>query len=582
METADFPAPSAAFLSKEADTIADDLATPVEPQGDRLDCKYINTSTIRFPVKSMPGNVVAALPSIRRHLPGSMAAYLGMPTANSLSQPAALSLDGSIDWPDIYQYLEGQVYDMDVARTLAGLYRSYCIDVIDAFRKCKEKPFFAHHSAFNGKMTVPVSKVFSMPCLAPWIQEFDMQMYKQIVRFIAPLALQNVPDVVWEVFDKIGSKLVSHLISAFEEKCPVPVIVAKIIPAQRFVNVLKKLQGANAATQQLNHMLEDPQQRTQMWLDLMSISDPEQLLEESMPAPESVGRVRGMLKNDMRPLVNPVDGTLVHQAETDPASAYVAFLNEESNIDFGILPPELSDDPSSLLERWVNWLEHLPRLFHGHHPQCMVNWHTRLWRSIMSQMGRGGARSYQSWWYMESFTTQMLDWMTHMQGLLLDLETQQAADEQEQEKRKESLAQTNDLSSGMKRKRTEEDAGLDMKVEAGQGAHAPKKVALHTKSSPTLPPTRPAGESATTIDDDATDADLDELRHGGPLDLPSFHTGLTSPVKGRVPGPHDDSGIDLGLDVDVEGEKEARRFNKKDWFLSSDPVDAAMGLGVLA
>ena len=582
METADFPAPSAAFLSKEVDAVTEERPTPVEPQGDRLDCKYINTSTIRFPVKSMPGNVVAALPSIRRHLPGSMAAYLGMPTVNSLSQPAALSQDGSIDWPDIYQYLEGQVYDTDVARTLAGLYRSYCIDVIDAFRKCKEKPFFNHHSAFNGKMTVPVSKVFSMPCLAPWIQECDMQMYKQIVRFIAPLALQNVPDVVWNVFDRIGSKLVSHLISAFEEKCPVPVIVAKIIPAQRFVNILKKLKGANAATQQLNQMLEDPQQRTQMWLDLMAILDPEQLLEDSMPAPESIRGVRGMLKHDMRPLVDPVDDALVHAAEDDPTSAYVNFLNDESNTEFGILLPELSDDPSSLLERWVSWLEHLPQLFKGHHPQCMVNWHTRLWRSIMTQMGRGGAHSYQSWWYMESFTTQMLDWMTQMQGLLLDSETQQAADEQEQEKRKESQAQTTNPVSGMKRKRTEEDVGLDTKAQAEQIAHASKKIALHTKSSPTLPPTRLAGEAAPTIDDDATDADLDELRHGGPLDLPSYHTGLTSPVKGRVTGPHDDSGIDLGLDVDVEGEKEARRFNKKDWFLSSDPVDPAMGLGVLA
>ncbi|KAJ9612421.1 hypothetical protein H2200_004018 [Cladophialophora chaetospira] len=581
METADFPAPSAAFLSKEAGTALDETPTLAEPQTDRLDCKYINTPTIRFSAKSMPGNVVAALPSIRRHLPGSMATYLGMPTTNSLSQSATSSQDTPIDFPDIHQYLDGEIYDAAIANALFHLYRSYCIDVIDAFRKCKEKPFFNHHSAFNGKMTVPVSKVFSMPCLAPWIQECDMRMYKQIVRFIAPLALQNVPDVVWNVFDRVGSKLVGHLISAFEEKCPVHVIVAKIVPAQRFVSVLKKLKGANAATLQLNQMLEDPQQRTQMWLDLMAIVDPEQLLEDSMPAPENIGKVRGMLKHDMRPLVDPVDDVLVRAAEDDPTSAYVNLLNDDATADFGILLQEAADDPNSLLERWVSWLEHLPQLFEGHHPQCMVDWHTRMWRSIMTQMGRGGARSYQSWWFMESFTTQMLDWMTQMEGLLLDAQMQQIADEREQEKRKECQAQPDDSFRAMKRKRTEEDVELDTKAQVEQNARAPKKVAVATISSPTLPPTRAVDEATAAIDDDATDADLDELRHGGPLDLPSFHTGLTSPVKGRVPGPHDDSGIDLGLDVDVEGEKEARRFNKKDWFLSSDPADP-VGLGVMA
>ncbi len=67
------------------------------------------------------------------------------------------------------------------------------------------------------------------------------------------------------------------------------------------------------------------------------------------------------------------------------------------------------------------------------------------------------------------------------------------------------------------------------------------------------------------------------------MDLPSFHTGLSSPVKQQRGGHvHDDSGIDLGLDVDTEAEKEARKFNKRDWLLSSDPADAPMGLGVLA
>ncbi|EXJ80455.1 hypothetical protein A1O1_08600 [Capronia coronata CBS 617.96] len=582
VETAEFPAPSAGFLTRETAEPEEVVPEPARPHIQKLDCKYINTPTIRLPIKTLPTNVVAALPSIRPNLPASMATYLAMPTIDSLSQVSTSSQEAPIEFPDIFAYLEGTNYDVSIAKALFHLYRSYCIDVIDAFRKCKEKPFFNHHSAFNGKMTVPVSKLFSMECLAPWIQECDMRMYKQIVRFIAPLAVQNVPDVVWNVFDRIGSRLVSHLISAFEEKCPVHVVVAKTVPAARFAHLLKKLKGANAATLQLSRMLEDPQQRTQMWLDLMAMVDPERLLEESMPPPESLEKIRGVLKYDMRPLVFPVDGELVRAAEDDTTSAYANILKETSDRDGGLLPPDSDDQPSPLLEKWINWLERLPNLFEGHHPQCMVDWHSRFWSSVMMQMGQNGAHSYQSWWFVESFATQMLGWMTQMEGLLMDEESQKLADEREQEKSAEIQLHLGPSTHGVKRKRAEEDVEGDEKAAAEIGTHQPKKQEKATKSSPSLPPARREEQTTQEVDDDETDAELDELRRGGPLDLPSFHTGLSSPVK-RQPGPqaHDDSGIDLGLDIDAEAEKEAKKFNKRDWLLSSDPVDSPIGLGVL-
>ncbi|KAJ4524187.1 hypothetical protein HRR83_002307 [Exophiala dermatitidis] len=587
VETADFPAPSAAFLPQESAGTEEVEPQPTKPQLQKLDCKYINTPTIRLPYRRMPANVVAALPSVRPNLPASMATYLGMPTLDSLSQVSSSSQDAPVEFPDIFPYLEGVNYDASIAKALFHLYRSYCIDVIDAFRKCKEKPFFNHHSAFNGKMTVPVSKLFSMACLAPWIQECDMRMYKQIVRFIAPLAVQNVPDVVWNVFDRIGSRLVSHLISAFEEKCPVHVVVAKTVPAARFANLLKKLKGANAATLQLSRMLEDPQQRTQMWLDLMAMVEPERMLEESMPPPESLERIEGVLKHDMRPLVLPVDGELVRAAEEDPTSAYANFLSDNSGYGQGLLPLDSNEQPTPLLEKWINWLERLPQLFEGHHPQCMIDWHSRFWSSLMMQMGQNGAHSYQSWWFVESFTTQMLCWMTQMEGLLMDEESQKLADEREQEKSREiePHLSTSSLGRSLKRKRAEDDiegeANTTPELEV---VHQTKKLETSHESASTLPSV-PAEEPTATqqVDDDETDAELDELRQGGPLDLPSFHTGLSSPVK-RQPGTtntHDDSGIDLGLDVDAEAEKEAKKFNKRDWLLSSDPVDSAVGLGVL-
>ena len=580
METADFPAPSAAFLPKE-----DSAEPPLEQKSrdlvkEKMDCKHANTPTIRFPIKTMHANTVAALPSLRPNLPASIATYLAMPTTNSLSQLSTSSQDTLIELPDVHAYLTEANYDHTIAEALFHLYRSYCIDVIDAFRKCKEKPFFNHHSAFNGKMTVPVSKLFSMECLAPWIQECDMRMYKQIVRFIAPLAVQNVPDRVWNVFERIGARLVTHLISAFEEKCPLHVVVAKAVPAARFAHLLKKLKGANAATLQLSRMLEDTQQRTQMWLDLMAMVDPDRLVEESMPPPESLMRMQAMLKEDMRPLISPMDGDLVRAAEDDPTSAYATFVKEQSDFEIGILPAESEEDPIPLLERWIKWLEHLPQIFSAHHPQCMVDWHTRLWRSVMMQIGQAGAHSYQSWWFVESFTTQMLNWMTEMEGLLMDEKSQSAADDKEREKSKEVMIRAEPFQS-KKRKRSQEDGAASTTETADLGMSLTKKVNTTSKESPVLPTNRPERQMTTEVDGDETDAELDELSRGGPLDLPSFHTGLSSPVK-RASGanPHDDSGIDLGLDIDAEAEKEAKKFNKRDWLLSSDPVDSPIGLGV--
>ena len=611
METADFPTPGASFQPKDTDPEPETQPPSQIQASSKIDCHYRNTATIRIPHSGFAYNLVDALPCVRPNLPASLSTYLAMPSLNSLSQLSPASQDVPIELPDIYPYLAGKDYDPSIARSLYHLYRSYCIDVVDSFRKCKEKLFFNHHSAFNGKMTVPVSKLFNLECLVPWIQECDMRMYKQIVKFIAPLALQNVPDPVWGVFERISSKLVNHLVMAFEEKCPVFTVAAKVVPAARFTSVLKKLKAANDAALQMSHMLEDPNSRTQMWLDLLVMVDPERLLDESAPPPECYSSILGVLKHDLRTLVDPLDGNMTRMAEEDRNSPYANFLNEAAS-EPGVLSLEVLDQPIGLLEKWVSWLECLPQAFEGHHPQCMLEWHTKFWRSLMTQVGSGGAISFQAWWFVESFSTLVLSWMAEMQGVLMSQEEQAQADEREQEKKDRDL-QLGVARPGNKRKRADDDD--DQEVEQ----RPTKKPDLSIKPTPVLKPTphmttaHSAPSTATTNkepeeptlpempqhnDEEDTDAEMDELRRGGPIDLPSFPTGLTSPIK-KIPqqAPHlpphlsqnmqgavgDDSGIDLGMDVDHEGVTEAKKFNKRDWFLSSDPVEGGgLGLGVTA
>ncbi|KAK5944663.1 hypothetical protein PMZ80_001863 [Knufia obscura] len=605
METADFPAPAPGTRGTQNES-----RPRPEPTSHKLDCKFVNTPIIKVARGNLSATLLNALPSVRANMPGTLATYLSMPSKTTLCQPVPSSQESPIELPDIHGYLADESYDHHIAKLLHDLYRSYCIDVIDAFRKCKDKSFFNHHSAFNGKMTVPVSKLFNLECLAPWIQECDMRMYRQILRYMTPLVLQDVPEAVWNAFDRISNRLVGFLINSFEEKCPPHVVAAKAVPAARFTNLLRKLRSAQTSTLQLNRMLEVPHTRTQMWLDMCSVVDPDLTLQECNPPPECFPAIQGILKHDLRALLGPEPDPLVDAAEQDPTSNFAKMLQEPIHAD-GVLSKE--DVSTDLIVRLVSWLECLPDAFEGHHPQCLIDWQTRFFRSIMNQFGSGGAISYQSWWYFENFTHQMLAFMTELEGLLLPAEDQKTLDQREKGKAEEHTRLYGNVIAAFEEKKRKRAI---TEVEENERAKSPKLSRPNTAGGDTEPEpdsARTVGFPPATAHDSITnpplltpttelpqpqmptqasqeeedDDDMAEISRGGPLDLPSFKTGFTSPIKAamaedarRASGLHEDSGIGMGvdehhdLDADaMEAEREAKKFNKRDWFLSSDPVE---------
>lgn len=601
LETADFPAHHAPMSAKSTQ----EPAQPVSSVANyKVDCRHANTPMIRIPRTNLSNTLLHTLPSARPNMPGTLATYLSMPSRSTLCQPVPSSQGSPIELPDIYEYLDGENYDQHIAKLLHDLYRSYCIDVIDAFRKCKDKSFFAHHSAFSGKMTVPVSKLFNLERLAPWIQECDMRMYKQILKYMTPLVLQDVPEAVWNAFDRISQKLVGSLIGSFEEKSPAHVVAAKVVPAARFTNLLKKLRSAQTATLQLNRMLENPQTRQQMWLDACAVLEPDVLMQECNAPPESVSTLYGILKHDLRALLRPDPDQLVDAAEQDPTSPFANLYQDRTPCE-GLLSPAYA--PTDLILRLVAWLECLPEMFDGHHPQCMSDWQTRFFRSMLNQFGANGAISYQSWWYFENFAHQMLAFMTELEGFLLPMADQRTLDLREAEKKDEQARQYSNNLFERKRKRSNADigneshvksptlsrpntAGADTEPEAEHSLLPPATVmpnpALLTPTTE-LPPPISAVQHANAGNanvGDEDDDDMAEISRGGPLDLPYFKTGFTSPLKAaeaqrRASGLHEDSGIGMGLDDHhadndaIEAEREAKKFNKRDWFLSSDPVE---------
>lgn len=468
--------------------------------------------------------------------------------------------------------------------------------VIDSFRFCREKPFFHHHSAFNGTMTVPVAKLLAEPRVAAWIQECDMRMYKKMIRYIAPLVTQVVPEPVWAMFDRVSTKLVGHLVGAFEEKCPTHVVAAKVIPATRFCKLLKKLTRVNQAANNVAPLLSDERTRSQMWADMVTLVSPERLLDECMPSPECWTVVERNLRDEMRALLTPLDEEALRPIEGEDSIEWSQYFSNTA-----IAGESHSTQPmsESNLDRWIQWLEKLPEAFDGHHPQCIIDWHTRFWDSILTQFGMGGAQSYQAWWFLKAFLSSMLGWMTQMEGLLLTEDEQWRVDGIEKAKQIQdegwTPGSTRSASFGptsgslLKRKRTQDDVGGEERVNASRSASIHEEV--YSSRPETGSHHTSASVGASPSEDEEQQKADDDMDHP-PLELPSIENAASP--KRRHHSHHDDSGISLDAEIEDGGaetaveaalpdatearekekEKQQQKRLRTEWGILSDGPDA--------
>ena len=607
-DTAEFPAPSASFGALSADlTTRYNIYPPPTRTKGKMHCEKSNAPLLRIPTINMSRPLVACLPSTRSSLPATLTTYLGLPSSTSHTSPSLSQTEAKIELPDIHPYLTGVHYDLPIADSLSSLYRSYCIMVIDSFRFCREKPFFHHHSAFNGTMTVPVAKLLAEPRLAPWIQECDMRMYKKMIRYIAPLVTQVVPEPVWAMFDRVSTKLVTHLVGAFDEKCPTHVVAAKVVPATRFCNLLKKLGRVNQTANNVAPLLSDERTRSQMWADMVTLISPERLLDESMPSPECWTAAERNLRGQMRALLTPLDEEALQPIEAEESTDWSQyFANTPLSEDFNPTQP-LSE---SSLDRWIQWLERLPEAFEGHHPQCIIDWHTRFWDSILTQLGMGGAQSYQAWWFLKAFLSSMLGWMTQMEGLLLPETEQRRVEGVEKEKRiqdegwsSSNPTRSTSVGSGLdlKRKRTDGDVGGDERAALRRSSTDDAPYASKTRQASNggkqLRPSASTEATSGSEGDDGRDLDKEDEMNQPPLELPSIENAALPKRPNHQA--HDDSGISLDAEIEdgtegdagevasssthdqtlaEKGERERERLKQKrlrrEWGILSDPADA--------
>lgn len=424
IDTAEFPAPknrtTRPSIIKTPSVTAVSRTSTARPAAD---CQSIGEPIFTLDTRNMPSTVRQALET---SLPLSPQGQPYLTTQLSLNPTNSEKDNGDADFelPDIHSFLAQQStpHDPSVASNLTNLYRSYCICVIESFRYCKPKPFFHHHTSFPGTMTVPVSKLLSVPALAPWIEECDMRMYRKMIKFMFPLTIQVVPGQVFETFSTISNKLVKHLIESFD-KTPAHVVVAKVIPAIRFVHLMKQLQRVNATASAAATVLSNPATRTQMWCDLLLVSDPRNLLEQGQFSPDCLTAAENILRYDFKALLSPLDSDMTDTYEREN-TLWTPFFDDG--------PPDAGDDTllsindnlndditsSYFLEKWIQYLQGLAKRFPGHTAHCILNHHHFFWKAIISELGMNSAMTFQQWWVLETFLSTTLNWEVEVGGFL--------------------------------------------------------------------------------------------------------------------------------------------------------------------
>ena len=368
-------------------------------------------------------------------------------------------------------------------------------------------------------MTVPVQKLLAHPALATWIEACDTLMYQKMIAYVAPLTTQMVPKPVLDTFGRISTRLPKHIFDSFEKQ-PRHVVQAKIIPATRFVHLLSRLPKVNAAAHTAANWLSIPDTRNRMWEEFVRMVDAQKLLEDAQIPAEGKTAAQNILKYDIRALLTPLDE---HMPQYEAGSFWSGATQPSHSHPHAMLPTHVGDDTSHFLDRWIAWLLTLPSNFPNHAAKCIINYHNSFWRGILSDLGIGGATSFQAWWVVESFLSCMILWQTEKAGFM-------------------SLSASDSIQS-----HDDQSPFLNPLVNGHSNGQSRPQTAGTGSSGRTEQSSNGAGNQVNGL------PDIPSQRH--------HHQQHQTPL-------HDDSGISLGLDYEVETGKKWRDIT------ASDPADA--------
>ena len=317
--------------------------------------------------------------------------------------------DENMVLPDIYQFLPART-DTDLADALTALYRTHCASLVDALRYVKEKQFVRLLGSFSGTLTVPVSRLFAHPNLAPWIKMCDWLMYQQIVRFISHLALQVIPAPVFTMLGNVSNTLTQNITKNFQHY-PDHILQAKLEPATLFASLLHRLLRVNETAHAASHLLSNDQMRNLMWQDWVKSVRAKRVVESELPCCgyEEVYRI---LTTEIRQLLEPLEPSDWYEAGTE--------YQVDRFSDSGKPQQANSTDTSSetVINRWADFLRTLPRRFPQASTRTLLHCISVIGTATLRDVTVNQAQSFGCWWITKVWIDEMMHWLAEMGGFL--------------------------------------------------------------------------------------------------------------------------------------------------------------------
>lgn len=319
--------------------------------------------------------------------------------------------DNTMNLPDIQPFLPPK-NDVDLAQSLSALYRTHCTSLIDSVRFVREKQFNKVLNAFNGTMTVPVSKLFDHASIAPWIRACDWYMYQQIIKFVSQLTLQVIPPQVFTMLGNISNNLTTHLKNAFKLR-PEHVLQAKLEPAVMFASLLQRLLRVNETAHAAANLLTNDEMRNGMWQDWVRSVRPKRVLESELP---TCGQEEtyNILTVEIRQLLEPLVPSEDVEAGTDYEGATFAALQRGDNI----FSQDVNSSAENIVDRWATFLKSLPGRFPRVETRSLLQYVGSVGTAALRDITVNQAASFGGWWITKVWVDEMLLWHAEMGGFL--------------------------------------------------------------------------------------------------------------------------------------------------------------------
>lgn len=340
-------------------------------------------------------------------------------TGSKTSKKLCLQIDESSNptrliLPAIEPYLP-QGTDSDAAKSLEALYLSHCTSLIECIRFCKEKNFFHLFTAFHGTLTVPVQKLLANPALEPWIEQCDLRMYQNMMQIVSVVALQVIPPYGLQSLRNISEKLVSHIRTSFEGQ-PDHVFRAKEAPAALFADLLDRALRVNTTAHATANFLHNHANRTQMYLDFITFVRPRKIAQ-CVPV-EAMEDVVDLLVSDFRRLLDPRDVPWDLESCTVQGDYYLLHRRASEPETAGF------NEPSNLLDRWVEFLRNLPTRFPYATHADIVQFVQSIGTTITRDLTINSAESFGAWWCLKCWIDEMVWFLAEKGGFMKQSSTQ--------------------------------------------------------------------------------------------------------------------------------------------------------------